>query len=585
MSLLWQGVPATAEPRRTPSARSRSARTRPSARPSQALPGRWRHALLLAAAIATAATVRAWANPTGSFAGTLGDPSVFAWYLAWVPHALTHGLNPLTTEVANLPHGANLMWNATMPLAGVVLAPVTLTAGPVAAYNLLITVMLGSNVAAGFALARRVAPTPAGAYLGAVLYATTPYIAGHALGHPNLLLIAYPALLTALLADQLAGRRTSRQVGLLIGLLTAAQAMVGLEMLALTALAGAIVLLWAAVGRRNQLAAAARPLLRSAGWAAGVAAPLLAWPAWVLLAGPQRITGLVHAAGYYDLDVANLAAATSVNVPSPFTVRGAEQFSFNQMETTGFLLPWLLAAVLTRRSWRGSPWAAPLLAVTAGSLLLALGYDLQMANDDYPVPGPWRILGRVPLVGAVLPVRLTLFTASALGLLVAISVPTGRPARRPSPRAVAAGAALLVAGYAALPAWPMPTSAVPSFPDGIVRAGDVVEFAPHPALDAPPMVWQAQDRFSWRMYDAYLITPQLQDVWGGRGGRVPCLTRSRAEACPASLAADLSARGVTVVVAGPGPMRDQMAARLTAALGPGRRTGSALWWRLAPPGR
>ena len=43
-----------------------------------------------------------------AFSGDRGDPNAFAWFLAWWPHAITHGVNPFTPQAVWAPTGINL---------------------------------------------------------------------------------------------------------------------------------------------------------------------------------------------------------------------------------------------------------------------------------------------------------------------------------------------------------------------------------------------------------------------------------------------------------------------------------------------
>ena len=59
-----------------------------------------------------------------------GDPAQMSWFLAWTPFALGHGLNPFFTNYIDYPLGVNLASNTSVPLLGLLAAPVTLRAGP-----------------------------------------------------------------------------------------------------------------------------------------------------------------------------------------------------------------------------------------------------------------------------------------------------------------------------------------------------------------------------------------------------------------------------------------------------------------------
>jgi len=81
-----------------------------------------------------------WLQPgQRTVGGGGGDPFFSSWFIRWIPHAISHGWNPLFTTYLDYPDGVNLMWNGSIPLPSLVVAPVTLTAGPMVAYNLLIT--------------------------------------------------------------------------------------------------------------------------------------------------------------------------------------------------------------------------------------------------------------------------------------------------------------------------------------------------------------------------------------------------------------------------------------------------------------
>jgi hypothetical protein len=54
-----------------------------------------------------------------------GDPQIYMWGLAWYPHALTHGLDPLETTAVRAPSGFNLAWATTIPGAAIAAGPLT----------------------------------------------------------------------------------------------------------------------------------------------------------------------------------------------------------------------------------------------------------------------------------------------------------------------------------------------------------------------------------------------------------------------------------------------------------------------------
>ncbi len=63
------------------------------------------------------------------------DPSFYMWNFVWWPHAIAHGWNPLVSHIAWAPDGFSLAAAQTAPVVSLVMSPITLAVGPLAAYN------------------------------------------------------------------------------------------------------------------------------------------------------------------------------------------------------------------------------------------------------------------------------------------------------------------------------------------------------------------------------------------------------------------------------------------------------------------
>src|SRR6185437_4153220 len=70
-------------------------------------------------------------NPAGTHVGFISDPSAMIWCIAWWPHAVANGLNPLVTRAIWAPLGYNLTWATSIPGLALIFAPVTALFGPV----------------------------------------------------------------------------------------------------------------------------------------------------------------------------------------------------------------------------------------------------------------------------------------------------------------------------------------------------------------------------------------------------------------------------------------------------------------------
>src|SRR5579863_3510110 len=88
------------------------------------------------------------------FIGSGSDPQLFAWAMAWWPHAIGAGENPFVSHALWTPAGSDLAWTTAVPGLALPLAPVTLAAGPIAAYNLAALLLPAAAALGAFALCR-----------------------------------------------------------------------------------------------------------------------------------------------------------------------------------------------------------------------------------------------------------------------------------------------------------------------------------------------------------------------------------------------------------------------------------------------
>src|SRR5215471_431375 len=63
--------------------------------------------------------------------GDRADPFIQIWALAWWPHALASGENPIITQAVWAPAGYNLTRTVSMPAPGLILFPITKLFGPI----------------------------------------------------------------------------------------------------------------------------------------------------------------------------------------------------------------------------------------------------------------------------------------------------------------------------------------------------------------------------------------------------------------------------------------------------------------------
>ena len=107
-------------------------------------------------------------------AGNAADIRLFTWYLEHDSQSVLHGHDPLFFTTMNAPVGVNAMWNTSLLLPALIMTPVTLLAGPLAAYNVLFVLALATGPLCAFPLLRRFTGSVPAAGLGALVFGFSP---------------------------------------------------------------------------------------------------------------------------------------------------------------------------------------------------------------------------------------------------------------------------------------------------------------------------------------------------------------------------------------------------------------------------
>ena len=473
--------------------------------------------LYLAASIALQHRVLGAMTTTSIGSGTT-DHDLFLWWLNWMPWSLGHGENPLFTDYQHYPLGVNAMWNTSVPLLGVLLAPVTLSAGALVAFN--VGVIVGPAVS-GVAMAAALGPyvrgwLPRG--VAGALYAFAPFHLAHAsVAHLNLVWSVLPPALLYLV-HVLFLRRLERPVlfGALVGGALAAQTLLYPQ----TAATGVLMLVVIAVAlalRWPQRVVAALPGLVRAGLACvGTYAVLCAYPLALMLAGPVRPRARIRDPEVDRADLVNAVVPTRLTLVRPAPDGLAERMHGHAGEQGGYvgiaMIVLLVVAVVTVRSTVVRVAAA----VGAVAFVLSLGPSLVVLGTDTGIPLPWRAVLALPLIGEAEPVRMQVYVTLCVAVVVAVWLDRLRP---PAARAGAV-ALTAVALVSWLPADAQLTQAatVPVFfatADRHLSPTDVVETFPRltNAWDggAAPLRWQVASGMAYRTTGGYFIGSDADD--------------------------------------------------------------------------
>jgi hypothetical protein len=467
------------------------------------------------------------------------DWSQEVWFLAWPAYALRHGLNPLYSTWMNYPSGLNLMENTSMPLLGIVFAPITWLLGPTVTYSIVLRLGMISSACSAQWVGRRLGLSRLSSFLAGLFYAFSAIEIVEGNGHAFLTFVPLPPLIGYTVYGVLAGRIRPSRAGIVAGLLFGAQALISLEVALMTAMACAVGVLAAAacypraVTRRRVL-----DLLVGGVWVAGVAACVLVVPLLSYF-GRGHFWGAAHAdLSIYRANLQSVVVPGRVTWLSPLGVHLPNQLSY--LRENGAYIGVLVIAVLVAVAIRG--WRVPLVRIASvscgGLLVLSLGDRLNVTGAPTRIPLPFALLARLPFVNSVSPVRLFIFISLLAGLLCAwgldraiawahaqrtIPRDVWSRERRTAPQRRWGRLALVGVAVVAVCLSLVPTKGYASSPTGVpawldsaqgqrlVPSGAVVLFYPYPTLaDNQPMLFQAVDAFRYKIVggQGIVLTPR-----------------------------------------------------------------------------
>jgi len=438
------------------------------------------------------------------FIGSGTDPQIFVWALAWWPHALGAGANPVISHVLWTPAGSDLAWSTAVPGLALLLAPVATFAGPVAAYNVAALLLPPAAAFASFLLCRHLTAAFWPSLAGGYLFGFSSYLLGHELGHLHLTAVFVVPLVALCLLRYLEGSLGGRGLALRVGPLLALQFSFGTEIfftLSLAILAGLAVAALSAPARRPLLRALLGPLAASYALCFALVSPLL----YYALSDFQ--TGAITPTGGRGSDLVTFA------FPTGLTALGgglAQHFdpsipiiSSENGEYLGLPSLLIVTAYLWRR--RHASGGRFLAAAVALAALATLGSELRVRGMSL-VPLPWRALQNLPLFDNVIPGRLALYLSLLVAMIVALWAAT--PGRSALLSALVTGVTVLaIVPDLSLAEWHQRPELPQFFATGLerscLRTGENTLLLPPPARNEG-LLWQAEDGFRFGLADAGL---------------------------------------------------------------------------------
>ncbi|MGW3786941.1 hypothetical protein ACWD5Z_20315 [Micromonospora chokoriensis] len=572
---------------------------------------------LLWAVLAGWLTHGLWPDPAGRILSlNPEDQALYEWFLAVDARALLGDFDLLSDRL-NAPDGVNLMANTTVIALGVAFAPVTLLLGAPVTFALLAAANLAGTALAWYLLFHRTLQAHRfAAVLGGALCGFGPGMVSQTNSHLHMtaqwLVPVIVWLVVRLLRasdpgptpdgpgrDLAAGPDRRRMITSAVGLAaaTTAQVFVGEEVLFLAAITLLVMAISYAVADRDLARRALPGFAGGLAIAAGLALLVLGYPLWFQFAGPQGVADGMFTPAYFSADLSSWWTV------SPLSVAGSDEsarLTTGPAEYNTFLGWPLLLVTAACAMWVGRRRLV-FACVVAGLVMgaLSLGPEVVLGGTRTAIPGPYALIGGLPVVDGALPMRFALALLPIIATLLVLAVDralrsTGR-ARRLVPLAV--GAALLPIFPTPLPTAERP--AVPEFVTGghwrqCVRPGGVLVPVPLPTPKEPwPMRWATAADAAFGLPEGFFIGPY------GRGGSAAMGTFKQPTS---ALLADVARRGdqpaigdeqrrqaardaefwgaSCVALADDAPHADSLRATLEQLYGPATRIADAWIWRV-----
>ncbi|MGN6744057.1 MAG: hypothetical protein ACTHJL_12300 [Amnibacterium sp.] len=453
-----------------------------------------------------------------------GDAVQQTWFLQWAAFALQHGLNPLFSSYLNAPVGVNLGVNTSMPLLGILGAPVTVTAGPIAAFNLLLRVSLAMSALSMYLVLKRYVRSMAAAFVGGLLFGFSPYMLGEGRLHVFLVFLPLlPPLIPLIDRWLIRADKNPYVCGGLVGLLLGLEMLISAELAIVFVVFVAVALVPIAITHRRLVRSRVPALLRGLA-ACAVAGVLVGGSvAWMFLAGPERPQGPPHSVWNLDSYHADLLSLIVPSRPQlirpPLLLATADRFVRGNLHENGFYLGLPMVVLLTAGSMRLRRCTIVRSFATLGvvGFLLGLGTQLTVADHVTGIPLPMAAITGIPALQEIGPTRFALAIQLAASVLLAL-VLDHLALRAPAAHSWRSRVVL-----ALLPA----VALVPLLPDGLIPstevsipsyfAGSAVQEIPAGTTVLPfpfpyysnntAMLWQASSGMRFRMPGGEIYVP------------------------------------------------------------------------------
>ena len=526
------------------------------------------------------------------------DFHFYAWSLDVVARGLFRwGPGFRTSVLYPVEGGVPLTADGTILGLALPLAPLTRLLGSTFTLNIVMLSAPPLNGAAAFWAYRKVLGSRCGgAVLGSLLFALSPYVMGHSLGHANLVHLWWLPLSMGLLFRSCCGEgadSTRRRQAVAGGAVLGFAMWIGSEPVAIAVVTIVPWALFLIVRYRRKVDV--RLLLGAGAVAAVTAFPVV----WGTVADTNHYQGAHQPPNVYVSDAVNAIVPTTYSLAGTVTNSASISSSWtgNDAENTGYLSVFGVGLVAWTLLSAGKGRRRAVAGLGAWALLLSHGPSLHIAGADTGIlMAPGKLLSAAPLLKSILPARISFVMFFALGALVSLAAgerkaairavpPRVRPLRliHPDrgPRILAVATVLAV----------LPPLTMPSF--DVTRSFGSEALSPiacgskggRSRAVALPRELSGYDALSWQRHGDFgvdLIRARFFIRTYPMQGRPLMLdgyaTTAGGPVSDANVISQLQSLGTTCVVSRPDALSPRTISRLDSLLGPPRFLGGLNYW-------
>jgi hypothetical protein len=437
------------------------------------------------------------------------------WCMVWWPYALTHHLNPFICKIVWAPTGFNLTWSTTIPAISLILAPVTLTFGPVVSYNVAAVLAPALSAWSAFAFCRWLTGNFAAAIIAGLLYGFSPYEVGHIVGGHLCFTANFVPPFCLLLFGRLLERSVRRSKFILsFAALLVMQCLISSEAFATMTAFGSLGWLTTYAllpARRRELKMTLRPLAIGYLSAGAILAPFF----YFALTNGAVPRQPLFQPSFFSADLLGFVIPTPLLLMARHSSEALPAQHFGNLQENEFYLGLPLLVLLGRFFWaRRSQPCARILAVMLGVLVLAAMGPVLHVADHAVAHFPWAAAFQLPLLKQALPVRLANYGFLVVASIVALAL--AGPKLRFTEVLVAYGIAALLPDPRILQ-WPGRYQEPAFFSNGLYRKvlhrGERIVVFPY-GVTGPSMLWQAEAGMYFSMSGGYTgPSPEEFERW------------------------------------------------------------------------